>query len=489
MNENFRTILNRRIEESGQSPFLYLPETDKSLSFIDIKQYGERLFNKLIEIVNSPVNCVGTLLLNGAQAAITSLSVIMNGFTLLPINPRLTWPEICDVLEQSDVRIIVSTRDIHLKTFFIENGWNTVEWSINGIDFLFLVKLESSSVCTATVPEKYSLLLFTSGTTGKSKGVLLTEKNLLSNAGFVIDAHKLNSNDVALCVLPLYHINGLVVTLLSPLMAGMAVVMPQKFSTDSFFNLVMKYKPTWFSAVPAIFSKLLSYPSSSDQTLNCLRFARSASAPMPEELYYEFEKRFGVPLIEAYGITEAACQVCSNPVPPGKRKPGSAGIPFGNKVKIVDGEVYVKGPNVFEEYLNRSLETSETLENGWLKTGDLGYIDSDGYLYLTGRKKELINRGGEKFSPREIEEVLHQLPEVEETGVVGIPDPVFNEEVAAFIVLRPGASLSKEQVQTFCRSRMAIFKVPVEVIFLDSLPKGPSGKIQRRFLRENYMKK
>jgi acyl-CoA synthetase (AMP-forming)/AMP-acid ligase II len=325
----------------------------------------------------------------------------------------------------------------------------------------------------------------------------LTHGNLLSNSGYVVAAHHLTSSDTALCVLPLFHINGFVVTLLSPLLSASGVVMPRRFSAEHFWHHVSDYRVTWFSAVPTILSKLLSHPSPAEIDTNGLRFARSASAPLPVAVLAEFEQCFAVPVIETYGISEAGCQVCANPLPPLPHKPGSAGRPVGNELKVVNsqgtslpkgqvGEVVISGENVFGGYLDNAEADREALRDGWFHTGDLGFLDEDGYLFLTGRKKELINRAGEKVAPREVEEVLHRLPEVETAGVVGVPHQIYGEEIVAFITLRNNQKLEAEEVRQFCREHLADFKVPREVFFIEELPKGPSGKVQRRRLRDVY---
>jgi acyl-CoA synthetase (AMP-forming)/AMP-acid ligase II len=319
----------------------------------------------------------------------------------------------------------------------------------------------------------------------------------LTNARYVVTAHGLTESDRGLCVLPLFHINGLVVTLLAPLLSAGSVVIPYRFRAENFWQWVHDHGATWFSAVPTIFSLLLSHREPTRDYRALLRFARSASAPLPVAVLEEFEHRFGIPVIETYGISEAACQVTANPLPPLPHKPGSAGIPVGNELRVVDergtplhagerGEVIVRGENVFSGYLDNPEADREALQDGWFHTGDLGYLDEDGYLFLTGRKKEVINRSGEKISPREVEEVIHRLPEVETVGVVGVPHQLHGEEVVAFLTLRPNRCLEPERVREYCREYLAGFKVPREILVVDELPKGPSGKIQRRKLVDVY---
>jgi acyl-CoA synthetase (AMP-forming)/AMP-acid ligase II len=340
-----------------------------------------------------------------------------------------------------------------------------------------------------------AIILYTSGTTGKPKGVILTHGNLLSNARGVQEAHQLTPDDTALCILPLFHINGMVVTLITSMLVGASLVLPKKFSSHHFWHWISNYNVSWFSAVPTILSILLFEPISSNAEYSSLRFARSASAPLPIAVLEEFEARTGVRVIESYGISEAGGQVTSNPLH--LRKPGSVGLPFANALRIVDehgvplgtnqtGEVVICGPNVSTGYLDNATANRESFRDGWFHTGDLGYRDSDDYLFLVGRSKELINRAGEKIAPREIEEVIYRMPEVESAAVVGVPDSLYGEEVASFLVLRPGLSLTEERVAAHCSESLADFKVPKQVFFVAELPKGPSGKIQRRRLLEMY---
>ena len=480
-------IFEKRAVQTPEQTFLHLPQTECSVSYSKFDRLSAGLDNELLRIAGHPLSCIGTLLPNGIEAALAILTVLRSKATLVPMNPRLTWREIGNILEQSSPELILLSPAHALIESFVEKGWVQHQVSLPETD---LVALVQGSTIEQSRPELSgaSLLLFTSGTTGKPKGVILSENNLLANAGYVNQAHEIPSSDIALCLLPLYHINGLVVTLLAPLLAGIPVVMPERFSIDKFWSLIARYKPTWFSAVPTIFSKILSEPQPEKDLYASLRFARSASASLPEAVLQQFEARFALPLIEAYGISEAACQVCSNPLPPGIHKPGSVGVPYGNEVKVVDSEVWVRGPNVFSGYLDRPQESTDALLDGWFRTGDLGWMDTDGYLYLTGRKKELINRAGEKIASREIEEVLHELPQIESAGVAGIPSSIYGEEVAAFLVLRPGNSISVEDVSIYCRKKLADFKVPRTILFVEELPKGPSGKVQRRLLTELYLR-
>ncbi|MBW1963123.1 MAG: AMP-binding protein, partial [Deltaproteobacteria bacterium] len=349
------------------------------------------------------------------------------------------------------------------------------------------------------VKETYdALLLYTSGTTGKPKGVILAHCNLIAGAQYTILAHELKGDDRTLCVLPLYHINAEVVSVLAPLLSGGSVVMPHRFSVSSFWSLLSGYRCTWFSAVPTIISYLVSAYEIGDKNyrLNQVRFGRSASSALPLSLHRAFEEKFGISVIETMGLTETAGPVFSNPLNPTERKYGSVGKPFGNMAKIIDrygnevsagtiGEIMIRGENVMKEYYKAPDITARALEaDRWLHTGDLGYMDRDGFYFVTGRLKELIIKGGENISPREIDEVLYAHPGVLEAAAVGIPDKHYGQEIVACVALRPGEKCTESELLDHCRRQLGDFKAPKNIWFLPDLPKGPSGKIQRLGLLE-----
>jgi acyl-CoA synthetase (AMP-forming)/AMP-acid ligase II len=501
---SLRELVELRGSDLPGKVFIISPESGASLTFGAYRTAVLELDAKLKELGVQPGSKVAVILSNGLNAAVAILAVMSAGGVAVPINPRLTEQEIAGLLAHSKAQLVITDQrnNGNLPNAVRDAG----ERGLDGVEsdnpyrlFRAAAQDTQGSPNAGCHPgwKDPALILYTSGTTGHPKGVVLTHGNLLSNSGYVVTAHHLTCTDTALCVLPLFHINGFVVTLLSPLLSGGAVVMPRRFSAEHFWHHVSDYRVTWFSAVPTILSKLLSHPNPAEIDTSGLRLARSASAPLPVAVLAEFEQRFAVPVIETYGISEAGCQVCANPLPPLPHKPGSAGQPVGNRLKVVDsrgtplpkglvGEVVISGENVFSGYLDNADADREALRDGWFHTGDLGFLDEDGYLFLTGRKKELINRAGEKITPREVEEVLHRLPEVETVGVVGVPHQVYGEEIVAFITLRHDQKLEAEEVRQFCREHLAGFKVPREVFFIEELPKRPSGKVQRRRLRDVY---
>ena len=342
----------------------------------------------------------------------------------------------------------------------------------------------------------HALLMYTSGTTGRPKGVVHDQSSLLAGGWTVALAHELTPQDRALMVLPFFHINGLCVTLMGPLVSGGAAIVVEKFSLSRFWGWARDHRATWFSVVPTIISHLLHGPETPDEkVIDQLRFARSASAPLPIETQRAFEDRFGLPIVETMGLTETAAQMLSNPLPPGVRKIGSPGIAIGNETEIIadgqiaprgaSGEIAVRGPNVMKEYLFNPEETAKTItQDGWLLTGDLGWMDDNGYVYVTGRRKELIIKGGENIAPREIDEALYCSDEVIEAAAFARPCPTYGQRVEAAVRLSDAAKSTEADLIALCASKVGAFKAPDRVHLMAELPKGPSGKIQRLKLAE-----
>ncbi len=345
-----------------------------------------------------------------------------------------------------------------------------------------------------TDPDALALLIYTSGTTGRPKGVMLDHANLSATAELIIAWFEMTPETRCLLVLPLFHVNGIMVSVVSPLLARGSTFIAERFHAASFWATVEQVRPTFFSAVPTIYALLASRPGARPDTRS-LRFVICGAAPMPRQLIGEFEQRFGVPVVEGYGLSECTVVCTLNPLH-GVRKAGSVGLPMpGIDVGVVDdtdqllpagqaGEVVVRGPNVMRGYLGRPDESAQVLRRGWLHTGDVGRFDDDGYLTLVDRVKDLIIRGGENIYPKEIEDVLYAHPAVLEAAVVGQPDPVFGEQPVAFVTLRPGFSAIPEDLTGHCRRSLARYKVPCEVYIEETLPKNAVGKIAKPVLRE-----
>ena len=343
-----------------------------------------------------------------------------------------------------------------------------------------------------------ALLIYTSGTTGRPKGVMLDHSNLNAMCRMTIDAFEMTSADHSLLILPLFHVNGIVVGTLSPLVAGGRTTIAGRFSPKTFFDRVEKTRATYFSAVPTIYTMLSDLRADVVPDTSSVRFAICGAAPASVELLEKFETRYGIPLIEGYGLSEGSCATTVNPLN-GMRKAGTVGLPLpGQIIRIVGadnadvlpgeaGEVLIQGPNVMRGYLNRPEETVKTLVDGWLHTGDVGRFDEDGYLMLVDRAKDMIIRGGENIYPKEIETVVYQLPEIAEAAVVGRASAVYGEEPVLFVSLCAGADISTERIHEHARQLLSKFKLPVEVTILDQIPKNPVGKIDKPKLRRSIV--
>jgi long-chain acyl-CoA synthetase len=340
-----------------------------------------------------------------------------------------------------------------------------------------------------------ALLIYTSGTTGRPKGVMLDHANLNAMCGAVIDGFEMTEDDHSLLILPLFHVNGIVVGTLSPLLAGGRSTIAGRFKADTFFDRIEQSRATYFSAVPTIYTMLCGLPAGVKPDTSSVRFAVCGAAPASVELLEAFESRYGIPIIEGYGLSEGSCASTVNPLD-GQRKAGTVGLPLpGQTIRLVDaagndvpdgeaGEVVIKGANVMRGYLNRPEETAKTIVDGWLHTGDVGCFDEDGYLVLVDRAKDMIIRGGENIYPREIEAVVHGLPQIAEAAVVGRAHPVYGEEPVLFVSLHPDASLDTDAIREHLSGSLSKYKLPVEITILDDLPKNAVGKIAKPELRK-----
>jgi acyl-CoA synthetase (AMP-forming)/AMP-acid ligase II len=348
-------------------------------------------------------------------------------------------------------------------------------------------------------PDDVALVLHTSGSTGRPKRVPLKHGNLAVSVGNVIRTYDLTQHDVSLCVMPLFHVHGLVASLLATLATGGTVVVPPRFNALGFWRIVQDHDVTWYSAVPTMHQLLIARLKGGERPdIGKLRFIRSCSAALSPDTMSTMENAFGVPVLEAYGMTEASHQMASNPLPPRVRKAGSVGPGTGVRIGIMDaeghllepghhGEVVIQGPNVIRGYENNPEANATSFSSGWFRTGDQGFLDADGYLTLVARIKELINRGGEKISPREIDEVLLTHPAVAEAVAFGVPHRMWGEEVAAAVVLRDQTTATDAELVSFCRDRLAEFKCPKRIHITQTIPRTATGKIQRRVVAAAFV--
>jgi acyl-CoA synthetase (AMP-forming)/AMP-acid ligase II len=428
---------------------------------------------------------VAAVLGNRAEFVVTMYAAWSLGAALTPVNPSLTDDEIGYQLGDAGARLAIVDR-------------TTATLVPGAVPVLHVTDLLGDPwpiLTDGPGPSELALLIYTSGTTGRPKGVCLDHANLAAMTAALQTEMRFTAADRALLVLPLFHVNAIMLSVVAPLAAGGSAMILPKFDSKSFWTTVAEERPTYFSAVPAIYAFLNALPDTVVPDADSLRFVVCGAAPMPPSAITEFENRYGIALIEGYGLSESTVALTVNPIS-GTRKPGTVGRPLpGVEVGIaaddgtllpvgVDGEVVARGATIMRGYLAKPAETAAALRDGWLHTGDVGHLDEDGYLVLVDRKKELIIRGGENISPSEVEAVLATHPAVLEVAVVGRPDPVMGEEPVAFVVTRDGQSVDPADLLEHARRVLAKFKVPKEIRVLQALPRNAMGKIVKAPLRE-----
>jgi acyl-CoA synthetase (AMP-forming)/AMP-acid ligase II len=461
---------------------IVFPETGETLGWRAMRDEAQRRARGLAHLGIKKGESVAIIHPNGSEGVLALYATLYGGFRATMINLAAGPDAIAYALDHSGARFA-----------FVHDGQVDVfrKTAPAGMQQIDATALCCDADLSPLGPDDHALLMYTSGTTGKPKGVVHAHASLLAGGWTTTLAHDLTPQDRGMCVLPIYHINGLCVTMMGALVSGGSLAMVSRFSASQFWDQAEQGAATWFSVVPTIISHLLHGEKQPSSTLRAsLRFGRSASSALAVETHTAFEARFGVPIIETMGLTETAAQILSNPMPPGLRKIGSPGIPFGNEVRILtpdlteaahetEGEIAVRGPNVMREYLHNPEATAATFCGAWLRTGDLGRMDADGYVFVTGRLKELIIKGGENIAPREIDEVLYSHPDVVEAAAFGRASSRYGETVEAAVSLKSGSALGMPELIQLCRDRLGPFKSPDTIHLLDELPKGPSGKIQR----------
>jgi long-chain acyl-CoA synthetase len=447
-----------------------------------------RMSSALVEVGIGRGDVVAVVLPNSVELVTIMFAAWRLGAAVTPVNPALTRPEAQYQVTDSGARLVVADDSLLSK---VEGG----DAQVCVVDELVRRDRATDVGPPSTAPEELALMVYTGGTTGRPKGVMLDHANLIATAAMIVEWFEMTAADRCLLVLPLFHVNGIMVSVVSPLMAGGSTVIAPRFDPNTFWELVERVRPTFFSAVPTIYAMLTGLPVEVRPDTSSLRCVVCGAAPMPAAAIRAFEDRYGVSILEGYGQSEGTVVTTANPLR-GLRKPGTVGLPLpGQEVRVVGdndeplasgevGEVTVRGPNVMRGYLGKPEETARTVRGGWLHTGDVGRFDDDGYLVLVDRLKDMIIRGGENIYPKEIEDALYTHPSVLEAAVVGRPDELFGEEPVAFVVLRPGLAAEPDELIEHCKSVLAKFKVPRAVFIEHTLPKTPIGKIAKPVLRE-----
>ncbi len=444
---------------------------------------------------------VAIVLDNGPEMAAAFLCIAA-GATAAPLNPGYRGEEFEFYLTDLKAKLLVVARDKDSPAVAVAGklGIPVARLAAHPVmgsgtfdlEFPDASSLRGGASGRASGPDDVALVLHTSGTTSRPKIVPLAQRNVCASAHNIRGTLALSADDHALCIMPLFHIHGLIASLLAPLSAGGTVSCSSGFNALKFFSWMEQVRPTWYTGVPTMHQAILTRAPKNTGIVasNRLRFVRSSSSSLPTRVIGELEAVFGVPVIEAYGMTEAAHQMASNPLPPGARKPGTVGPGAGPEVRVADergntlppgvsGEVVIRGDNVMRAYESNPKANAEAFIDGWFRTGDLGVMDADGYLTITGRLKEIINRGGEKISPREVDEILMAHPAVHQCVCFAMPHEMLGEEVAAAVVLKEGAEVDERELRRYAAGRLVDFKVPKKILIVKEIPVGATGKLQR----------
>ena len=519
-----RRLLASRCREHAAKTFLIDAETGREYSYDEFLQKVNAVSNYLWKQGIRKEDKVALLLPNSPHFLWSFFGIMQLGAVACPVNTHLKAEEIAYILQNSESRALITSKEYlsiskesvqESKTDYLLSWDNPPADQIVGetkplnIDTALNKeppKLLPELLNSPPEPDDVAEIIYTSGTTGKPKGAMLTHHNLIIDARWIARWNRLGENDRAMCVMPLFHVNGQIVTVMTPLIHGGSIVLPQRFSVSKFFPLIERHKVNYVGTVATMLSMLLNRANSPNmQGKGSLKIIFCGSAPVPAEVQVQFEKTFQVPVIEGYGMTETTCRSTFNPLPPpaalklgendGYRKIGSVGLPLGNEMRVVDkrnrplgphevGEIVIRGENVTKGYYKNPAATQMAFQGGWFHSGDLGYYDEDGYFYIIDRKTDMIIRGGENIYPREIEETLYSYPAVKDAACIGIPDALYGEEVIAFVVLKDNQKASEEDIIAFCKKQLADFKCPKQIKIISEIPKSSSGKLLRRKLRD-----
>jgi acyl-CoA synthetase (AMP-forming)/AMP-acid ligase II len=481
---------------AGEDDRIALTAPDKpSITYKQLRQNVRELTANLNSFGIGKGDRVAIAMPNSPEMVVTFLATVTCA-TAAPLNPKYKQEEFAFYYEDTNaVALIVLDEGIEAALAALTSNMLVIRATSNPDGTLLFQKIggmeRSPHAKELTEPDDIAMILHTSGTTSRPKRVPIRHRNLVASARNITSAYELSAADTTLCLMPLFHIHGLVGCLLSTFASGGMLVCPNGFNALEFWKLVDAYKPTWYSAAPTMHQAILSRASRNKAIIkvNPFRFIRSSSAPLPPVIIEQMEATLNAPVLESYSMTEAAHLMAANPLPPKTRKPGTVGYGFGVDIAIMDeagnllekgqlGEVVVKGANVVDGYENNPEANAKAFTSSWFRTGDQGMLDEDGYLRLTGRLKELINRGGEKISPLEVDDVLLRHPTVAEAIAFAVPHKMLGEDIHAAIVVTD-KSVTEQELKAHCSASLAEFKVPRQFHILDELPRGATGKLQR----------
>ena len=492
-----RHYVDRRARETPDAPYVIAPETGATLAYAQLQRDSLQLAAFLLNHGLGKGDKVALMLHNSYQTARLLIGVMYAGCMVAPLNLLAQTSQLTYVLDHSDSKLVFTNQELAPRVrealAHVKRG---IEVVVIDPDAVTIFDAQAEAALPDVSEDDDALLMYTSGTTGKPKGCVLSNRSVVAGGKFTSSAHQLTAQDRVLCAMPLYHINGQIVTTVAPLVHGGSVVMPHRFSASNYWELVVKHQCTWINVVPTMISYLLEGEAPSRECTRDIRFCRSASAALSPDHLRAFEQKFGISIIETMGLTETVAPAFSNPLDPARRKVGAVGLASGCEARVIDGnmipvadgvtgELAIRGPNVMRGYYkNENATRAAFTPDGWLRTGDLGLRDSDGFFFVTGRIKELIIKGGENIAPREIDEAILRHPGVLDAAAVGIPDKHYGQEIMVCVVPRPEFNVTEDALRDYCFEHLGRYKTPKVIRFVNELPRGPSGKVQRLKLLE-----
>ncbi|HEX8131303.1 MAG TPA: AMP-binding protein [Pyrinomonadaceae bacterium] len=501
---SMRELLELRAAATPDVTFLFDAHDGRSWTYAEFDAAVNQTCDMLAAHGVGRGDVVSLLLPNSAEYVIAYFACFKTGALAGPVNSLLKSEEVAYVVGNSDAKLLLYHSQFRDTVAQVQKEISSLTAALQ-FDDVATANANSDAPPVdswrnlALGRDDEAIIIYTSGTTGKPKGCLLTHGNLLANARQIVRWLKFTPADRLLSVMPLFHMNAVMVTTIAAMYAGGSSVVSPRFSASRFWQIVSDYEVTSFGSVATMLSMLLAtYPEGVPAGLRReqLRFAMCGSAPVPAEVLRRFEETFDCLVIEGYGLSESTVRATFNP-PDARRRPGSCGQSIGCEIKVFDederevaagelGEIVLSGENIFKGYYKNEAATAEAFRGGWFHTGDIGYRDADDFYYIADRKSDMIIRGGENIYPREIDELLYTHPAVASAAAVAAPDPLYGEEVAAFVVLKEGVEASAEELKEFCRAHLADFKCPKTITFLDELPKGPTGKLLKRELAKHF---
>ena len=499
------TLYNLILAIDGNNVFIQAPD-ESNITYKDLLKYVDNTFNQLSSLNIKKEDRIALALENGSAMACTFVAIASN-FTSCPLNPSFTKEEFKFYYDDLKVKAVIIEENKLLQAREAAEELNIEIIDLKKKTSSNFIKLNievnnTNKTCSPNCNEDdIAMILHTSGTTSRPKMVPLSNKNLMASAKNISTTLNLNKHDKCLNIMPMFHIHGLIAAILAPIYQSGSIITPSGFDALKFFRWIEEYKPTWYTAVPTMHQAILSRAPRNIDIIrsNPLKFIRSSSASLPSIVMENLERVFNTCVIESYGMTEAAHQMTSNPLPPSKRKSGSVGLAAGPDVALlyknqiinndknnrnITGHIIIKGENVTNGYINNPKANAESFINGWFLTGDEGMFDDDGYLKITGRLKEIINRGGEKISPKEIDEILMDNKNIQQAVAFSVPHEKLGEDLFAAVVLKENKITNEDELKDYCKNRLTKFKIPRKILIIQEIPKGPTGKLQRIGLAE-----